>query len=410
VPLSTVLDVSEALTHPAWTYRTELANGATDEQIFFRGLAREMPAGQPPAAPLGAARPLTGLRILEFGLYTAAPLAGKLLAQLGADVLKVEPPTGEPGRRLGSKLHGSSYLYYLNNTDKRGCVVDMNDPAGRAVMAELVAGADVFLTNLTLDGLAKSGLGFDDLTAINPALIYCSISGYGASGPNAGRRVLDTVMQAMSGIMHLTGRADGPPAKVAVSICDLIAAWVAAIAIVAAWRDTETTTGRAQFLDVSMLDASMWLVRGALSGGDPHAARRQGTGDDRYALHDVFATADGVIAVSIQDRGKLTKLIAALDIPDGLASWMATTSTAEVLDELRSRRIPAAPVARLTDAAAPTLIDIALDGGSHKVFGSPFDWPRRDVAVRTAAPRLGEHAPQWLPRTSQHRHQERVQS
>ena len=406
VPLSTVLDVAEALAHPAWAHRTQWAADATETRMFFRSLSGERRSAAPPSPVGPGTLPLTGLRVLEFGLYTAAPLAGKLLAQLGADVLKVEPPGGEPGRQLGSKLHGSSYLYYLNNTDKRGCVVDMTDPAGRAVMTELVAGADVFLTNLSLDGLGKSGLGFDDLEAVNPRLIYCSISGYGATGPYAGRRVLDTVMQAMSGIMHLTGRGDGPPQKVAVSICDLMAAWVAAISVVAAWRDTEITSGRAQFLDVSMLDASMWLVDGARNGANPAALHRSGTADPAFAIHDVYRSVDGLVALSVREEAKLHTLIVDMfgsqahgDPVAVLLDWIARTPSASVVSELRDHGVPAAPVLRLSEAAAPALIELPLNGGTHQVFGSAFKWPHRGVSVHTAAPGLGQHEARWLPRT-----------
>ena len=206
-------------------------------------------------------RPLDGVRVIEIGNYTTAPLAARTLAALGADVVKLEPPAGDAARALPPHRDGQGYFFTMSNSGKRSVMLDLRGEQGKAAFRALLATADVLVENLKHGSLARLGFGARELAQINPRLIYCPISGFGADSPYADRAAMDTTIQAMSGIMDLT-RADGVPYKTGISSADLAGGQFGVVAILAALEYRERS-GRGQALDLSMQDGAAWLTHAA---------------------------------------------------------------------------------------------------------------------------------------------------
>ena len=205
---------------------------------------------------------LSGLRVLDFSRVLAGPFCTMLLADLGADVIKVEHPArGDDTRAWGPPWLGegddAQSAYFLSvNRNKRSLTLDIKTPGGQDLARRLAAKSHVVVENFKAGQMASFGLGYDDLRAINPALVYCSITGFGQTGPYRDRPGYDYVIQAMSGLMSITGPEDGPPYKVGVAISDVFAGLFAATSILAAVRHSERT-GQGQSIDVALLDAQI---------------------------------------------------------------------------------------------------------------------------------------------------------
>ena len=208
----------------------------------------------PPSRP-----PLAGIRVLEIGHYTTAPVASRLLAALGADVIKVEPPEGEAVRRWPPARNGQGVFFTFQNADKRSLALDMASAEGRKALLQLVSKSDVLIENLRPGALARKGYGPDALLALNPRLVYCSISGFGLDSVYQGRPAFDTVIQAMSGLMDLT-RLNGMPLKTGPSMADVMGAAFGLTAVLAALESREQT-GHGQHLDLSMQDICAWATQ-----------------------------------------------------------------------------------------------------------------------------------------------------
>lgn len=204
--------------------------------------------------------PLAGLRVVEIGQYTTAPLAARHLAVLGADVIRVEPPGGEPARSWNPGQHGMSWFFPLANSGKRAVALDLATDDGKQALASLLTGADVLVENLKPGALARLGFDFTRLRSLSPKLIYCAISGFGADSAYPERPAFDTVIQAMSGLMDLTRDAEGIPYKAGISIADICGGQFALIAILAAIAHRDRT-GEGQFIDMSMQDAAAWSTQ-----------------------------------------------------------------------------------------------------------------------------------------------------
>ena len=220
------------------------------------------PTRPPTATPAAAAdsrRPLAGLRVVEIGHYTTAPVATRLLAALGAEVIKVEPLEGEAVRRWPPARNGQGIFFTFQNADKRSLALDMASPDGAATLKRLVATADVLVENLRPGALARKGFGSSDLLAINPRLVYCSISGFGAESLYEGRPAFDTVIQAMSGMMAVT-RIDDMPLKTGPSLADVMGAAFGMVAILGALEHRERG-GSGQAIDLSMQDVCAWATQ-----------------------------------------------------------------------------------------------------------------------------------------------------
>jgi len=242
------------------------------------------------------AAPLAGLRVLEIGQYTTAPLAAKQMAAMGADVIKVEPLEGEASRAWPPHLDGESYFFTLNNTNKRSLAVDLRTPEHQALFADLVRTSDVLVENLKPGSLARLGFSFEELERLNPRLVYCAISGYGQDSVYPGRPAFDTVIQAMSGLMDLT-RAEGVPTKLGISIADTSGGMMGLFCILA-MLEARDQSGRGAFIDLAMQDVGLWATQNAWlrEQRTPHAVVRCSDGDvavigNPDAVQDALASA-----------------------------------------------------------------------------------------------------------------------
>ncbi|MGE0725470.1 MAG: CaiB/BaiF CoA transferase family protein [Alphaproteobacteria bacterium] len=266
------------------------------------------------------APPLAGLRVLDLSRVLAGPWCTMTLADLGAEVWKIENPDGgDDTRKWGPPFVAGESAYFLAiNRNKKGLALDLRNPEAQKVVRDLAAKADVLVENYRTGALAKYGLDWPTLQAINPRLVYCSISAYGRSSPMADRPGYDFVVQAEGGLMAITGAPDGEPMKVGVAICDVLAGKDATAAVLAALIARERT-GRGQHIDVALLDAtvaalvnvaSAWLV-------SREAPQRYGNAHQTTVPYQIFPTGDGMIALACGNDLQFAALCRrALDRPD----------------------------------------------------------------------------------------------
>ncbi|MBX9881813.1 MAG: CoA transferase [Sphingomonas sp.] len=269
-------------------------------------------------------RPLSGLKIIELARILAGPWCGQLLADLGAEVIKVERPgAGDDTRHWGPPfLTGpqgenlDAAYYHAANRGKRALAIDITSPEGQQQIRDLVKDADVVIENYKVGGLAKYGLDHASLSAINPRLITCSITGFGQSGPYAHRAGYDFIIQGMGGIMSLTGEPDGAPQKSGIAYADIFTGVYSAVAILAALRQRDAT-GQGAHIDMALLDTQVAvLANQALnwmaSGQVPH---RMGNGHANLVPYQAFACADGELIVAVGNDGQFAKLCGVLGLP-----------------------------------------------------------------------------------------------
>src|SRR5215213_3054820 len=277
-------------------------------------------------------RPLAGLRVLDLSRILAAPFATQLLGDLGADVIKVERPrVGDDARQYGppfldepggSQIPTESGFYLSANRNKRSITIDHSSPSGADLIRELAAVSDVLVENYRAGVLDKYGLGYRALQAVNPRLVYCSVTGFGQDGPYADRAGYDGVFQAMSGMMSVSGLPDGQPGagpmKVGVSMVDILAGLYASSAILAALRERDVVSGRGQFIDLSLLDCGVAALshyaQNYLVSGTP--APRRGNGGFGGIPSQAFRCADADIFVVASTAGQWTALAGALGRPE----------------------------------------------------------------------------------------------
>lgn len=368
-----------------------------------------------PVPPVLQEGPLAGLLVVDFSRVLAGPFATMMLADLGARVVKVERPgTGDDSRSYGP-FQGQDSLYFARvNRGKESVVLDLGDEADLAVVRELVARADVLVENFRPGVMARRGLGPQDCLALNPALVYCSISGFGHTGPWSQRPAYDAVVQGMSGIMAITGAADGPPVKPGSPVADLSAGLYAFGGILAALRG-----GRGTHLDVAMYDATVSLLEGAAlawlaTGEEPG---RIGNAHFAIAPFDTFPCADREITVCAANDLLFGALCGALGLPAllsdprfatnalrhqhrdelkaELSAVLRTATAAHWLAVLEGAGVPSGPIAGVAEAVGSEQSRVrrmVVDAGGLPVPGQPLKlsaWD--DPAVRPAAPRLDEH-------------------
>ena len=261
---------------------------------------------------------LASTKVLAFEQSVAAPLASRILAEYGADVIKIEPPGGDFSRHWDSKANGlSSYFVWLNR-GKRSVAIDSRSVKGRELLRHLVSGVDVLLINSSPSSVVRLGLDYESARALNPTLVHCAISGYGSTGPYRDRKAYDLLVQGETGLISLTGSEDHA-AKIGVSICDIGAGMLAAQAILAALLERDRT-GQGSTIDVSMFDAMIeWMggpITAVANGGS--APRREGMRHNMIVPYGPFTAADGKyvnLAVE-QNREWLTFCRDVLDRPD----------------------------------------------------------------------------------------------
>lgn len=321
--------------------------------------------------------PLAGLRVLDLTTFLSGPYATQILADLGADVVKVEPPTGDSSRAIPPHFIDGESAYFLSvNRNKRSVVADLKTSEGRRLLGELADVADIVIENYRPGVLDRLGLRYDDLAARHPTVVWCSISGFGQDGPYRERPAYDMVVQALSGGMSLTGLPDGPPVRSGIPIGDLSAGMYAVIGILAALRQ-RAVTGLGRRLDISMLDCqiSMLSYQGVyhlLAGTMPG---RQGRAHDSIPTYRAFTAGDGVdLMVTANTEGMWRGLCDVVGRPelttdprfaDGarrqanraalaplLEEAFAARSAADWLSLLHAAEVPAAPVNTVAAALA----------------------------------------------------------
>jgi crotonobetainyl-CoA:carnitine CoA-transferase CaiB-like acyl-CoA transferase len=374
--------------------------------------------------------PLTGLKVVELARILAGPWIGQTLADLGAEVIKIESPEGDDTRRWGPPFvrdadgnEMDAAYFHCCNRGKRSVIADLRSEEGRTLVRDLASDADVFVENFKVGGLAKFGLDYPTLAVLNPRLVYCSVTGFGQDGPYAHRPGYDAMIQAMGGLMSVTGEADGPPQKVGVAIGDLCAGLYGVIAIQAALAMRERS-GRGQQIDISLLDTMVAMLANQnlnylVSGSVP---TRHGNAHPNIVPYQVFAVRDGQIMLAVGNDQQFGKLCSLLDLA-GLASDSRFASNAArvahrdelialldaallvrdrdvLLDQLARSGIPAGPInsiAEVFDDAQVRHRQMRLDldpghaGGSLPGVRTPIRFSDAELAVWRRSPGLGEH-------------------
>ena len=264
-------------------------------------------------------RPLAGVKVLELARILAGPWAGQLLADLGAEVVKVERPgAGDDTRAWGPPFapDGAAAYFHSCNRGKTSVAIDLESEEGQAQVRALAAEADVLIENFKVGGLAKYGLDYATLSALNPRLIYCSITGFGQNGPYAPRAGYDFMIQGMGGIMDLTGAPDGEPQKIGVAFADIFTGVYASNAILAALHGREAS-GRGCHIDMALLDTQVAVLANQamnylVSGTPP---RRLGNAHPNIAPYQTFQLGDGHIIIAVGNDGQFRKLCTLLGLP-----------------------------------------------------------------------------------------------
>ncbi len=395
---------------------------------------------------------LAGIKVLDLSRVLAGPWCTQILADLGADVVKVERPgAGDDTRHWGPPFlkdaegNDTTQASYFTacNRNKRSVTIDMATPDGQALIKQMAQQADVLVENFKVGGLKQYGLDHESLRALNPRLIYCSVTGFGQDGPYAERAGYDLMIQAMTGMMSITGRADsepgGGPLRVGVALTDLFTGVYASTAIVAALnvRDNGTTgTGQGQHIDMSLLDVGMAILANQAAGflGTGHAPTRQGNSHPSLAPYQDFPTQDGAMLLAIGNDGQFQRFCAAAgqpqwatdaryatntlrvkhrtDLIPAMEAVTRTRTTADWIALLEDKAVPCGPintVAQAFDDAQVKARSLAVtlprwaDGdtaqdGVQQITGvaSPLRLSANPPVLRNAPPALGQHTDEVL--------------
>ena len=382
-------------------------------------------------------RPLEGLRVLELARVLAGPWAGQTLADLGADVIKVERPgkgddtrawgppfvEGADGRNLGGAY------YHSTNRGKRSIAIDFESERGRKIVAKLAARSDILIENFKLGGLAKFGLDYATLAAANPRLIYCSITGFGQTGPYAPRAGYDLIIQGMGGIMSLTGEAGGEPMRMGVAFADVFTGVYSAVAILAALAQREKT-GRGCHIDMALLDTQVGVLANQalfylVSGQVPP---RLGNAHATVVPYQVFPASDGHLIIAVGNDGQFVKFCALLGVPElaqdaryrtngdrvvnratlipRLCDLTAQRTRTGLLTQLEAVGVPAGPINDLAEVFAdPQVVarGLRIDPPSPLAKGGAIPGVRTPIvldgvaqAAARPSPDVGEHTDEIL--------------
>ncbi len=368
---------------------------------------------------------LAGIEVVEFGNLIAAPYAGMLLADLGADVIKVEPPGGDLGRGFGPYVEGESVFFMAVNRGKRSLAVDPKDPSVRPWLDRLVSRADVVINNLRHGAMERMGYDEDAIRKANPDVVYVVVSAFGSDGPYADRAGIDIIFQAESGMISLTGNPDDPPEKTATTVGDYVAATNAALTICAALVDRERR-GIGRRIDISLRDGllpvqSGWYALHFASGEQPE---RTGTASPYLAPNQVFETADGLLALAIVSDRHFQILADRIQRPDLtqryetnaermadrqlltqiLSAVFKQSTTAHWLELLGEAGLPVGRVMDLRQVLTDPQVlhnEMVLEvehptAGRMSALGSPLRVDGRPARAQQPPPCLGEHSRQVL--------------
>ncbi|MDA0998183.1 MAG: CaiB/BaiF CoA-transferase family protein [Proteobacteria bacterium] len=382
--------------------------------------------------------PLNGVRILDLTRILAGPTCTQLLGDLGADIIKIEKPVdGDDTRgwgppylkdKDGNDTRESAY-YMASNRNKRSVTVDIGNPDGVKLIKSLAKTSDVMIHNFKVGGLEKHGLGYDDIHAEFPSLVYVHISGFGRTGPYAPRAGYDMLAQGMGGIMSLTGPADGDPCKVGVGISDVMCGMYATTALLAALHHAQKT-GHGQLVDLALLDAQVaWLINEGVNylthGREPV---RRGNAHSNIVPYDVFPTADGYVILAIGNDSQYRRFCAFAGIADAATDPRFLTNdlrvrnrdaitpimrkatvaktTQEWVDGLAPLGVPSAPVNTVPQAFEDPQIRhrgmaIEIDhpasaDGKCRLIGNPIKLSETPVSYRRPPPMVGQHTDEVL--------------
>lgn len=354
-----------------------------------------------PAPEVNSARgvelPLQGVRVVEVGSLTSAPLGGRLLGMLGADVVKVEPPAGELSRHMALPVDGSGYLFHVNNTDKRSQVCDIRQPDDRLQLQRLLEQSDAFLANLAPSTLRRFALGPDDLATTCPGIAYCTISGFGFDAPPGAEKAFDTVVQAMTGVMDTTGFPDGPPTKAGFSFADLLGGFASAAGVLCGLL-VRRRQNCSVAVDISMEDLCLFSSQDLWTRPEP--VSRVGNRDRDDETSDLYQCADGWLAVGPVNAAAWSAIrgesAAGSATHQAIAAVLADRTVADALKVARAAGIAAARPIDLAELLADPhlaehglVVDLTIaNGGRLRVLGRPMTYLRAPVRVRAAAPRL----------------------
>jgi crotonobetainyl-CoA:carnitine CoA-transferase CaiB-like acyl-CoA transferase len=397
--------------------------GCASVDVFFRT--------SPKIAKLSMnTMPLAGVRVLELARVLAGPWAGQLLADLGAEVIKVERPgAGDDTRAWGPPFvrgqNGEtldSAYYHATNRGKRSVVADFETEEGQSLVRALAREADVLIENFKLGGLKPFALDYDSLQAINPRLVYCSITGFGQTGPYAPRPGYDFLIQAMGGIMHITGEPEREPMKIGVAFADVFTGLYAVIAVQAALMERERS-GQGQHIDMSLLDVLVGVLANQalnylVSGVSP---KRMGNAHPNVVPYQVFPTADGHVVIAVGNDTQFLRLCDVLVLPElaadrryqsnagrvaartelvaSVAARTIRMTRAELLSALEKAGVPAGPIHDIAEVFAdPQVVARAMrldlpapDAAAGTVPGvrTPVLFSRTPLSYQQPSPRLG---------------------
>ncbi|EAV46017.1 putative conserved membrane-anchored protein [Stappia aggregata IAM 12614] len=380
--------------------------------------------------------PLKGIKVVELARILAGPWTGQTLADLGADVIKVESPQGDDTRGWGPPFvrdetgaDRDAAYFHACNRGKRSIAVDFRTQEGQELVRRLVADADILIENFKVGGLAKYGLDYDSLSKVNPKLIYCSITGFGQDGPYAHRAGYDFMIQGMGGIMDLTGDPEGDPQKIGVAFADIFTGLYGVVGVLAALRRRDET-GEGEWVDMALLDAQVGVLANQalnyfVSGKAP---KRLGNAHPNIVPYQVFPASDGHLIIAVGNDGQFRRLCAVLGLP-GLAdnpryatnaarvaarsdlvpiltAETATRARDDLLAALEGEGVPAGPINSVEDVFndkqvlhRQMKVDLpatGVDGGSVASVRTPIRFKNGQLVLDRAAPALGEHTDEIL--------------
>ncbi|NVO26259.1 CoA transferase [Donghicola sp. C2-DW-16] len=363
--------------------------------------------------------PLAGVKVVELARILAGPWAGQLLADFGAEVIKVESPEGDDTRNWGPPFieregDRSAAYFHCCNRGKQSLIADFRTPEGQETVRKLVAEADVLIENFKVGGLQKYGLDYDSLRHVNPRLVYCSITGFGQTGPYANRAGYDYIIQGMSGLMSVTGDPEGQPMKVGVAVTDIFTGLYASNAILAALYQRDRT-GQGQHLDLALFDVAVGVMANQAMNylATGQSPTRLGNAHPNLAPYQVFACADGHLIIAVGNDGQFQRFCTLLGAEElgsdprfitnpervanrsaldgGLSGLVAKWLKTDLLAACEAHGVPAGPINTMAEVFAdPQVIARGMKITPEGVPGvrTPVNFSGADLSLDKPAPKL----------------------